>query len=270
MQGRTECRMEAESGSGGKAAAEQEATQALLHEASGKMTAQKTRGLKSVGPPSTALEELLVSCNLQDSVEVAWSWFESRGFESIAEIKKPGMEQELVKHLQLTDEQANMLLAKITSFPELGNDGEGAALDEASRSRPADRLTADEVLDVVDKEQLRCYLEHTLQLTSSVKDSASGLDLQVDNCVSLKRVEIESLDESAYNVWRDRDLICPISHDFMRDPVQLSGDGKCYERKEIEVWLAEKKVSPWTRQALEHWRLEPQPQLLAKIRASRE
>ena len=45
------------------------------------------------------------------------------------------------------------------------------------------------------------------------------------------------------------DLLCPISHELMVDPV-LAADGHAYERQHIESWLARQQTSPLTGEPL--------------------
>ena len=41
-------------------------------------------------------------------------------------------------------------------------------------------------------------------------------------------------------------LICPISHEIMKEPYILLGDQQTYEKEYIEKWLQKKKTSPYT------------------------
>ena len=42
------------------------------------------------------------------------------------------------------------------------------------------------------------------------------------------------------------DLICPLTHELMVDPVMLYGSGQTYERAPIERWLATHDTDPMT------------------------
>ena len=52
------------------------------------------------------------------------------------------------------------------------------------------------------------------------------------------------------------DLLCPISHELMIDPV-LAADGHAYERASIEEWLARSHTSPLTGEPLANVQLLP-------------
>jgi len=67
----------------------------------------------------------------------------------------------------------------------------------------------------------------------------------------------------------DDDLLCPITLDLMRDPVQAA-DGRTYERDAIEDWLRQVKpgkiaTSPITNAELPHTTLTPNADVLARI-----
>ena len=51
-------------------------------------------------------------------------------------------------------------------------------------------------------------------------------------------------------------LICPITHDLMRDPV-LAADGHAYERVAIEDWFSRQLTSPITGERLDSAMLMP-------------
>ena len=52
------------------------------------------------------------------------------------------------------------------------------------------------------------------------------------------------------------ELLCPISHEVMQDPV-LAADGHAYERAHIEEWLARQHTSPLTGEPLPSTQLLP-------------
>ena len=52
------------------------------------------------------------------------------------------------------------------------------------------------------------------------------------------------------------ELICPITHDLMRDPV-LAADGHAYERVAIEDWFSRQLTSPITGERLDSAMLMP-------------
>ena len=65
------------------------------------------------------------------------------------------------------------------------------------------------------------------------------------------------------------ELVCPITGELLRDPVR-AGDGRCYERESIEMWLALGNRSfPGGRARVTTTRLEPCPEVKARCDAWR-
>ena len=67
-------------------------------------------------------------------------------------------------------------------------------------------------------------------------------------------------------------LKCSITLCLMKDPVQLSGDGKLYERAAIEAWLKSRHTSPLTNIVLtteDQRQLVPQPEMRARCQQLR-
>uniref|UniRef100_A0A7S3NLR6 U-box domain-containing protein n=1 Tax=Aureoumbra lagunensis TaxID=44058 RepID=A0A7S3NLR6_9STRA len=62
--------------------------------------------------------------------------------------------------------------------------------------------------------------------------------IEEHDAVSVKRLKqiLEHVDS----------ICCPITLQVMRDPVVLQGDGRTYEREDIEAWIAKKATSPYT------------------------
>jgi hypothetical protein len=60
------------------------------------------------------------------------------------------------------------------------------------------------------------------------------------------------------------EYICPITQDFMRDPV-IAEDGHTYEREAITAWLTKHSTSPITREYISHERLLSDPTLKKMI-----
>jgi len=74
----------------------------------------------------------------------------------------------------------------------------------------------------------------------------------------MKNVQAETVDTSQKTIDLSdcKTLICPITHEIMRDPV-TTVDGQTYERKAIEQWFATKQTSPATGARLESKTLTP-------------
>ena len=72
-------------------------------------------------------------------------------------------------------------------------------------------------------------------------------------------------EEKRSNEEPPAELVCPISHEVMRDPV-VAEDGHSYERSEIETWFAAGHgTSPRTRQRMTELRLVPNLALRAQV-----
>ena len=69
--------------------------------------------------------------------------------------------------------------------------------------------------------------------------------------IEKQRKQIEQLKDVIAKRKKPVEIICPISHDVMLDPV-VASDGHTYERAQIEMWLTDHTTSPMTGAALEH------------------
>ena len=58
------------------------------------------------------------------------------------------------------------------------------------------------------------------------------------------------------NILKPPELVCPISHELMCDPV-FAADGHSYERADITEWLKGHNTSPLTGEALANTQLTP-------------
>ena len=66
-----------------------------------------------------------------------------------------------------------------------------------------------------------------------------------------QRKQIEQLKDVIAKRKKPVQIVCPISHDVMLDPV-VAADGHTYERAQIEAWLQKSKTSPMTNAELAH------------------
>ena len=66
-----------------------------------------------------------------------------------------------------------------------------------------------------------------------------------------QRKQIEQLKDVIAKRKKPVQIVCPISHDVMLDPV-VAADGHTYERAQIEMWLTDHTTSPMTGADLEH------------------
>ena len=71
----------------------------------------------------------------------------------------------------------------------------------------------------------------------------------------------EEIDEAPPN-----DLMCPITHALMREPVRAS-DGCVYDRHAITRWFSQRLSSPLTGEQLDSGRLDPVDGLRARAEA---
>ena len=72
-----------------------------------------------------------------------------------------------------------------------------------------------------------------------------------------------------YGVDLPEELMCPISHELMRDPV-FTADGMTYEREAIETWLQDHNTSPLTGEVLEDKKVTPALMVKGMCRKLRE
>ncbi len=83
---------------------------------------------------------------------------------------------------------------------------------------------------------IKKYLEDLRETWGSYMDAASGEHRRIDGSISLllfKSTSFHNICDSD-GTTRQEELICPISHGIMQDPVECS-DGHTYERNDIET-----------------------------------
>lgn len=103
-------------------------------------------------------------------------------------------------------------------------------------------------------------------LTPTVHTGSSGLsgDSHSNRVITRRETHVPIAEERRVEAWGERHrppaevvqskfptLICPITHEPMRDPV-VAADGFSYERCAIERWLATSNRSPTTNEPLPH------------------
>ena len=69
--------------------------------------------------------------------------------------------------------------------------------------------------------------------------------------IEKQRKQIEQLKGVIAERKKPAQIVCPISHDVMVDPV-VAADGHTYECAQIEAWLSKSKTSPMTGADLKH------------------
>ena len=72
------------------------------------------------------------------------------------------------------------------------------------------------------------------------------------------------MQDNMVNNEQEESLLCPITHEIMVDPV-VAADGFSYDRKAIEVWLANNNTSPMTNAVLKNKSLIPNTTLMVMI-----
>jgi len=82
------------------------------------------------------------------------------------------------------------------------------------------------------------YGMRSMGVASASSSSSSSSSEPIENVEDGILKELQAISE---------ELICPITHELMQDPV-LAADGRIYERASIEAWFARRNItSPVTR-----------------------
>jgi hypothetical protein len=129
---------------------------------------------------------------------------------------------------------------------EDGSDDNASAAESHDKSRKeVKNMRVREVYaDETARSVIERYLEGVRAAWGSYVDSASGEERRIDgqavSFLLLKSKRFDDICESDDRA-KQEDMICPISHKIMRDPVKCS-DGLTYERRSIEEWAKRSKT----------------------------